>query len=92
MYTVFNGGHNASSNDYIDRNENIINYPSDSYNNFNKLDIISNNYNKIHSSPAQIRTGVKGSKGLYAWPLHSAEKLFPPPGFRTIMSYKLLEL
>src|SRR5918911_2355319 len=27
-------------------------------------------------SPAQIRTGVKGSKGLYAWPLHSAEILF----------------
>jgi hypothetical protein len=27
-------------------------------------------------SPAQIRTGVKGSKGLYAWPLHSAEYFF----------------
>ena len=27
------------------------------------------NYNR--SSPAQIRTGVKGSKGLYACPLHS---------------------
>ena len=27
-------------------------------------------------SPAQIRTGVKGSKGLYAWPLHSANYKF----------------
>jgi hypothetical protein len=27
-----------------------------------------------YNSPAQIRTGVKGSKGPYAWPLHSAEK------------------
>ena len=27
-------------------------------------------------SPAQIRTGVKGSKGLYAWPLHSANLKF----------------
>ncbi len=30
------------------------------------------NHQNISSSPAQIRTGVKGSKGLYAWPLHSA--------------------
>ena len=29
---------------------------------------------KLYDSPAQIRTGVKGSKGPYAWPLHSAEK------------------
>jgi hypothetical protein len=29
-----------------------------------------------YNSPAQIRTGVKGSKGPYAWPLHSAEKEF----------------
>jgi hypothetical protein len=27
----------------------------------------------VKNSPAQIRTGVKGSKGPYAWPLHSAE-------------------
>ena len=33
------------------------------------------------ASPAQIRTGVKGSKGLYAWPLQSAEQTNPPPGF-----------
>ena len=31
---------------------------------------------KTRVSPAQIRTGVKGSKGLYAWPLHSAEFIF----------------
>jgi hypothetical protein len=37
---------------------------------------------EILYSPAQIRTGVKGSKGLYAWPLQSAEKIIPPPGFR----------
>ena len=29
------------------------------------------NFNYNGSSPAQIRTGVKGSKGLYACPLHS---------------------
>ena len=28
----------------------------------------------IYNSPAQIRTGVEGSKGPHAWPLHSAEK------------------
>jgi hypothetical protein len=28
------------------------------------------------NSPAQIRTGVKGSKGLYAWPLHSTNLIF----------------
>ena len=33
-------------------------------------DMISLNGSKEYS-PAQIRTGVKGSKGLYAWPLHS---------------------
>jgi hypothetical protein len=47
----------------------------------NKSDKVNENYNdsvkkdKIFnyngSSPAQIRTGVKGSKGLYACPLHS---------------------
>lgn len=29
------------------------------------------NFNYNGNSPAQIRTGVKGSKGLYACPLHS---------------------
>ena len=33
-------------------------------------------YIMVKISPAQIRTGVKGSKGLYAWPLHSAELIF----------------
>jgi hypothetical protein len=28
-----------------------------------------------NNSPAQIRTGVKGSKGLYACPLHSVFSL-----------------
>ena len=34
------------------------------------LYLVSKKENQV--SPAQIRTGVKGSKGLYAWPLHSA--------------------
>ena len=47
----------------------------------NNLDKVNENYNNSvkkdektnynGSSPAQIRTGVKGSKGLYACPLHS---------------------
>jgi hypothetical protein len=40
--------------------------------NYNNPVKIPNKITKRHSSPAQIRTGVKGSKGLYAWPLHSA--------------------
>ncbi|MBA3749532.1 MAG: hypothetical protein H0X03_01285 [Nitrosopumilus sp.] len=37
---------------------------------------IYNNLKEKHNnhSPAQIRTGVKGSKGLYACPLHSVFK------------------
>ena len=38
------------------------------------------------NSPAQIRTGVKGSKGLYAWPLHSALVILP--GFRAFLYCK----
>lgn len=44
------------------------------------------NINDYTSSPAQIRTGVKGSKGLYAWPLHSALKKILP-GFRAFVCY-----
>jgi len=43
---------------------------------------ISSTTPKSKDSPAQIRTGVKGSKGLYAWPLQSAESFIPPPGSR----------
>jgi hypothetical protein len=40
-----------------------------------------------HNSPAQIRTGVKGSKGPYAWPLHSAEKFsFSSTGLPGVIS------
>jgi hypothetical protein len=40
---------------------------------------------EIEYSPAQIRTGVKGSKGLYAWPLHSAVTKLTLPGFRALL-------
>lgn len=40
-----------------------------------------------YSSPAQIRTGVKGSKGPYAWPLHSAENwIFSSTGLPGVTS------
>ena len=56
-----------------------------------KKDSIVLKRNSIHflinrNSPAQIRTGVKGSKGLYAWPLHSALVILP--GFRAFLYCK----
>jgi hypothetical protein len=41
----------------------------------------------IYDSPAQIRTGVEGSKGPHAWPLHSAEKeIFSSTGLPGVTS------
>lgn len=41
----------------------------------------------VKNSPAQIRTGVKGSKGPYAWPLHSAENwIFSSTGLPGVTS------
>jgi hypothetical protein len=52
--------------------ENIISKQSFCCNNHHMIDHNSAKKQNTSSSPAQIRTGVKGSKGLYAWPLHSA--------------------
>gem|GEM_PF-3897321 len=42
------------------------------------------------NSPAQIRTGVKGSKGLYAWPLHLAMSKDTTTGLPGVICYNLL--
>jgi hypothetical protein len=52
--------------------KNIISKQSACCNNYHMINRNSANHQNTSSSPAQIRTGVKGSKGLYAWPLHSA--------------------
>ena len=66
--------------------QSITSIQPSSYNNSN---IFNNNIRKQENntnSPAQIRTGVKGSKGLYAWPLHSALVILP--GFRAFLYCK----
>ena len=65
----------------IINNQNITTILSKDNEIYNNLKDKFNNH-----SPAQIRTGVKGSKGLYAWPLHSALVILP--GFRAFLYCK----
>ena len=64
-------------------NKTITNNSDKVNENYNNSAYIIKNYNYNGSSPAQIRTGVKGSKGLYACPLHSVFKILP--GFPGIL-------
>ena len=72
LYTVFSDNQDIMPTGQTQNNENIITIHS-------KINKKPNPYHKkpkkTNNSPAQIRTGVKGSKGLYACPLHSAFNL-----------------
>ncbi len=80
------GNPNLTEYRKVNNYQNIISKQSNPCNN---RKITTNNRTKhqnISHSPAQIRTGVKGSKGLYAWPLHSAFVILP--GFRAFLYCK----
>ena len=69
----------------INYKQNTLLNQSLSCKNLNNSNEIQNNQYTTNS-PAQIRTGVKGSKGLYACPLHSALVILP--GFRAFLYCK----
>src|SRR4051794_2347028 len=74
LYTVFMDSQDTMPTDKIQDNENIITIHSK----INKKSNFSHQKRQkqqSNNSPAQIRTGVKGSKGLYACPLHSVFSL-----------------
>ncbi len=74
LYTVFSDSQDIIPTGKIQDNENITTIHSK----INKKSNFSHQKHKKqqpNNSPAQIRTGVKGSKGLYACPLHSVFNL-----------------
>ena len=72
LYTVFRDSQDAMPSGKIQDNGNTITIHSK----INKKSNSSHQKQQLaNSSPAQIRTGVKGSKGLYACPLHSVFSL-----------------
>ena len=84
--SIIEGSTNLTKYSNVNNYKNILSKQSNPYNNRKITTDNRINLQNTSNSPAQIRTGVKGSKGLYACPLHSALVILP--GFRAFLYCK----